>query len=165
MSRATNAKRFSKVMRDLARVPSRAAKSIAKEIGGEIQRSMDASEDPYGRAWRKKADGNRSQLRKTGRGRASIRVIPTVGAGFKITVGVLYMIYHQFGGASHLRGPGGSFRMRRKNKNFGRDNDRSGGRNHPPKRSFIPFDRVPSTWAEIVRDEIEKAAAKVLKRG
>lgn len=119
---------------------------------------MDAGRDPYGRAWRLKANGTVSRLRKTGRGRRSILVSPASGAGIKITVGILYMIYHQFGGKSHLRG-------HKRHPDFGRDKDRSGGRNRPPKRSYLPFDRMPSTWAEIILKRLESSARKVLERG
>lgn len=165
MSRPTNAKRFSKVMRDLARVPSQAARKIAADVERDIQRQMDLSQDPYGRPWRRKRNGEPSILEDTGRGRASIDVSPTRGAGFRILIGVLYMIYHQFGGASHLRGPGGSYRLRHKNKHFGRDQDRSGRRNHPPKRSFVPFDKLPSRWLNFVRKRIEEAAQRRIDRG
>lgn len=165
MSKPINAKRFSKVMRDLARVPSQASKQIAQDIKRDILRQMDMSRDPYDRPWRRKSNGQRSTLEKTGRGRASIDVRATVGAGFRIVIGVLYMIYHQFGGASHLRGPGGSYRLRHKNKDFGRDKDRSSGRNRPPKRSFIPFDRMPSRWLAIIKNRIEQAAQKRIDRG
>lgn len=151
-------------MRDLARVPSKIAPAVARDIGREIQKQMDAGKDPYGKSWRRKADGSQSRLLKTGRGRASIKVLPLAGAGIRIVVFVLYMIYHQFGGASHLRGPGGSYRMRKKNKNFGRDKDQSSGRNHPPKRSFLPWAEVPRAWGEIVLGHLEAAAKKVVRR-
>ena len=165
VSRAINAKRFSQVMREMARVPSRASAAICRDIEREIQRNMDRSVDPYGRPWRKKANGQRTTLTKTGAGRASIKATPTSGAGFKITVGLLRMIYHQFGGMSHLKGPSGTSADRKKNKNFGRDKDRSTGRNNPPKRSFLPFERLPRSWGEIVLARIEEAAQAVLKRG
>lgn len=165
MGRAINAKRFSKVMRDLARVPSQAARKISEDIERDIQRQMDASKDPEDRAWKLKANGRRSRLKRSGRGRAGILVTPTRGAGFRIVVMVLYMIYHQFGGASHLRGPGGSYRKRHKNKDFGRDKDRSSGRNRPPKRSFLPFDRMPKRWLDIVQKRIEEAAQRRIDRG
>lgn len=156
MSRAYNAAKFSAIMRDLAKVPSRISRQVAQDISKEIQRSMSAGKDPYGKPWPKKADGSTSKLRKTGRGRASIRVVPTAGAGIRITVGILYMIYHQFGGRSHLRG-------RRKNKDFGRDKDRSGGRNRPPQRMYIPFDTLPTSWGELALARLEEAAQKVLR--
>jgi len=171
MSKGINAKRFSKVLRAMAQAPSKATTAIARDINIEIQRGFDRGEDPYGKKWRGLADStieagrHNPPLTDTGRGRASVVVSPTVNAGLKLTIGVLYMIYHQFGGPSHLRGPGGSYRLRKKNKDFGRDKDRSGGRENPPKRSFVPFDRMPRTWGEIILARIEEAAGKALRRG
>lgn len=165
----TDAKRFSKIMRDMAKVPSRAAKKTAQDISSKIQRNFDQGVDPYGRHWRELAEStvergrHEPPLTDSGRGRSSVTVAAMAGAGWRITVGVLYMIYHQFGGASHLRGPGGSYRKRKQNKHFGRDKDRGGRRKKPPKRSFLPFDRMPSAWGEIVRSNIEAAAKKVLR--
>lgn len=150
-----NAKKFSKVMREMARVPSRASAEIARELKSEIEKRMSASQDPFGKAWKRRADGSRSVLKKSGRGRNSIEVRPTSGSGLRITVAILYMIYHQFGGKSHLRG-------HRKNKNFGRDADRSSGRNHPPKREFIPQDRLPPRWEKIIQRALLNAGIKVL---
>jgi phage gpG-like protein len=143
-------------MRQLAKVPSRASRAIADDIAEEIQRTMDDSTDPYGRPWRRKRNGKRSILKRSGRGRRGIIVSPTSGAGFRIVVTVLYMIYHQFGGKSHLRG-------HKKHPHFGRDQDRSAGRNRPPKRSFLPFDRIPKRWEEIVQKRIDEMARRVLR--
>ncbi len=154
----TNARKFSAVMRDLAKVPAQASKAIARDIATQIQRDMSAGQDPYGKAWQKRRDGSTSHLKDTGAGRASIRVTPTVGAGFRITVGVLYMLYHQFGGKSHLRG-------HRKNPNFGRDKDRGGKRGKPPKRSFLPFEVMPRSWGEIITAHITELAQKRINRG
>ena len=115
-----NAKRFSQVARSLARLPSQVARKTAADISREIQRQMDASKDPDGNAWRPKKNGQPSYLKKTGRGRATIKVTPTSGAGLKITVGTKYMPFHQFGGKSHLRG-------HKKHPDFGRDADRAHG--------------------------------------
>lgn len=163
----TNARRFSAALREMARVPSRVSAAIAKDISKEIQKNFSAGVDPYGRAWRAlakstiKAGRSPPPLTDTGAGRRSVLVRSTSGAGIEIVVGVLYMLYHQFGGASHLRGPGGSYRLRKKNKNFGRDKDRSGGRNNPPRRSFLPFERMPPKWEKIW----EKHLKAMLKKG
>lgn len=156
MSRKINAARFSKVMRELARVPSQASRAIAADVSKDIQRKIDNSTDPYGKPWKLKRNGKPSILRRKGPGRRSIVVTPTRGAGFRIVVGILYMIYHQFGGKSHLRG-------HRKNSKFGRDEDRSSGRNRPPTRSFLPFDRMPPEWEKIVEKRIKEAARRVLR--
>jgi phage gpG-like protein len=164
-----NARRFSKVLRDLARVPSQATAAIARDLNKEIQRNFDRGVDPYGRKWRTLAKSTLERgrhpppLTDTGHGRASVVVKPGAGAGLVITIGVIYMLYHQFGGASHLRGPGGSYRLRRRNKNFGRDADRSPGRDNPPKRSFLPFDRMPSKWLAIITRRITEQAQRVAR--
>lgn len=167
----TDARRFSKILRGFARIPSQATTAIAREISKEIQKNFDQGVDPYGRKWRPlsraymEATGRTNPpLTDTGRGRRSVKVAPLSGAGLTITIGVLYMVYHQFGGASHLRGPGGSYRRRKQNKNFGRDKDRSGGRENPPKRSFLPFDRMPARWEQIIQKQLEKMTARMLKR-
>lgn len=163
----TNARRFSAALREMARVPSRVSTAIAKDISREIQKNFSAGVDPYGRAWRQlakstiKAGRHPPPLTDTGEGRRSVVVKAAQGAGINIVVGVLYMLYHQFGGASHLRGPGGSYRKRRKNKNFGRDKDRSAGRGNPPKRSFLPFERMPPKWEAIW----EKHLKAMLRKG
>jgi hypothetical protein len=162
VSRAINARRFSAVMRDLARVPSRVSRAVADDISDEIQRSMDASVDPYGRPWRLTRSGGRTQLLDTGGGRASIIVRPTAGAGIRITIGELHMIYHQFGGRSHLKGPSGTSADRRKHRDFGRDRDRSKGRMQPPQRMYIPFEVLPRTWGEIVLGHIEAMGQRVI---
>ncbi len=163
----TNARRFSAALREMARVPSRVSAAIARDISKEIQKNFDAGVDPYGRKWRALAqstiDNGRQAppLTDTGAGRRSVVVRATSGAGIEIVVGLVRMIYHQFGGASHLRGPGGSYRKRRKNKNFGRDKDRSAGRGNPPKRSFLPFERMPPKWERIW----EKHLKAMLRKG
>jgi phage gpG-like protein len=166
-----DAKRFSKIMRDLERVPSQAATKIAEDISDEIQSNFDRGVDPYGRHWRELADSTLERgrhepaLTDTRHGRESITVRALAGAGVRIVVGALYMIYHQFGGASHLRGPGGSYRLRHRNKHFGRDRDRSRGRERPPKRSFLPFDRIPARWREIVQHRMSEILKRRVTRG
>jgi phage gpG-like protein len=160
-----NATRFSAVMRDLARVQSRITARVAVQLRKQIISQMDQSKTPEGKAWPRRADGSRSILFKTGAGRESIKVTPNSGAGIRIVVGVLYMIYHQFGGASHLRGPGGSYAKRKKNKNFGRDKDRSSGRGNPPQRKFIPFEKLPRAWDLLILAAVKAEAAKRLPRG
>lgn len=146
-------------MRDLARVPSRVASKSAADISREIQRSMDQGKDPFGRPWKRGSRGQTITLEKTGRGRRSIVVSATVGAGIKIVVSLLYMIYHQFGGKSHLRG-------HKRNKDFGRDKDQGGRRGRPPKRSFLPMgNELPPTWGEIIVGNIEAEGQRVLRRG
>lgn len=165
MSRTINAKRFSKVMRDMAKVPSQAATLVARDISREIQKNFSRGVDPYGKSWQPKPNGKKSTLTKTGAGRASIVVRATAGAGIEIVIGLLRMVYHQFGGMSHLKGPSGTSADRKKNKNFGRDKDRSSKRNKPPRRSFLPFEIMPPTWAKIWQKRLNEVAKKAMDRG
>lgn len=159
------ARQLSRAIRDLERVPSQAATDTARDLSREIQGNFDRGVDPFERPWRKLArstiEGGRHNppLTDTGRGRRSVRVFATAGAGIRITVGTLYMLFHQFGGASHLKGG-------HKNKKFGTSSDLSAGRSNPPKRSFLPFDVMPPRWLEIMQRNIDKrvAALKVARR-
>lgn len=138
-----DAKSFAKLMRDLARVPSKSARAVAKDLSREIQRNFDRGLDPFGRKWRTLAPSTLARGRRpppltdTGKGRKSVIVRPLAGAGIRITVGVLYMLYHQFGGKN--------------------------GR--PPKRSFLPMDTLPRGWGEIILGRLEQDAKAVIKRG
>lgn len=138
-----NAKSFSKVMRDLARVPSKASKRVARDISKEIQRNFDRGVDPFGRKWRALAPSTVAHgrhpppLTDTSKGRNSILVKPMGGAGIVITIGVLYMLYHQFGGK----------------------------RGRPPKRSFLPSDKLPRGWGEIILGHIEEIAKATVQNG
>lgn len=166
--KVVNAKRLSQMMRELGRVPSRVSGKIAADLNREIQSNFDRGVDPFGRKWRRLAKSTVERgrhpppLTDTGRGRESVVAKSMRGAGVMIVVGVLYMIYHQFGGASHLRGPGGGYHNRHKNKHFGRDKDRSSGRENPPRRSFLPQgNEWPKRWIEIVDRSWRGAMQKV----
>ncbi len=166
-----DARRFSQVLRALAQVPAQAAAKSARDLNREIQRNFDRGVDPYGKPWKKLARSTKRRgrsdppLTHTGRGRRSVKIMPMAGAGLRLVIGVLYMIYHQFGGMSHLKGPSGTSVDRKKNPNFGRDKDRGGKRNNPPKRSFAPFEKIPRVWGEIVIGNIEALAKKAFGRG
>jgi phage gpG-like protein len=170
--KTVNAKRLSALVRKLATVPSKASSKIAQDLNREIQRNFSAGVDPFGRKWKKLApatlEGGRHPppLTDTHAGRKSVTVKPMRGAGVMIVVGLLYMIYHQFGGASHLRGPGKTARARyanrKKHKHFGRDEDRSKGRARPPRRSFLPQgDEWPKRWVTIIERAYDAASKKV----
>lgn len=136
-----NAKKFSSVMKQLAAVPSRASRAIAADISKEIQANFDRGCDPYRKPWKKLAKStilrgrHPPPLTDTRKGRTSIRVTPTAGAGLRLTVGVRYMIYHQFGSpATKL-----------------------------PRRMFVPTERMPAAWAEIIMYRLEQSARGVLR--
>ena len=168
-----DAARFSQIMRNMARISSRASAEVARKINEEMRRNFDKGVDPYGRKWKRLAKSTIEKgrhpppLTDTGAGRASIMVQPARGSGIRITVGLLYMIYHQFGGPSHLRGKGRNaverYKNRKKHRDFGRDKDRGGTRGQPPKRSFLPFDKMPSAWLAIWQKAIDQAARRALR--
>lgn len=163
--RAINAKRLSQLVRDLGRVPSQASSRIAQDLNREIQNNFTRGVDPFGRKWRGLAsstiEGGRHNppLTDTGRGRRSVTAKSMRGAGVMIVVGVLYMIYHQFGGKSHLPG-------HKRNKHFGRDKDRSSGRERPPRRSFLPQGgEFPKRWVAIIERVYQATMIKAWRRG
>lgn len=163
--RVVNAKRLSQIVRDLGRVPSRASGKIAIDLNKEIQSNFNRGVDPFGRKWKRLAKSTIARGRKwppltgkTRRGRESVVAHAMGGAGVAVVVGVLYMIYHQFGGKSRLHG-------HRKNKAFGRDKDREGrdskGRGNPPRRSFLPQGKeFPPRWVDIIERAYKAAALK-----
>ncbi len=169
---AINSARLAQLMRDMARIPSQVSKAIAADLHREVQRNFDRGVDPFGSKWQRLAKSTLKRgrhpppLTDSKRGRRSVKIKPMAAAGVAITVGVLYMMYHQFGGASHLRGPGGSYRKRKQNKHFGRDADRSSGRDNPPRRSFLPQgSELPPRWIAIIDRAYRSAMKRAWNRG
>ncbi len=148
--KAINAAKLAKIVRDLGKVPSQAARGLAKDLNKEIQRGFTQGTDPFGRRWRKLADSTLARgrhpppLTDTRKGRRSVKAAPMAGAGIRITIGVLYMIYHLLGGPKSERFKNGQ----------------------PPKRSFLPLGtQLPPRWLEIIDKGMGKAARKVWNRG
>lgn len=133
----------SRVFAQLSRVPSQAAKPVAQRISAEIQKRFDAGQDPYGRTWAPLAPATIAKGRRpppltdTGRGRASIAVKPTRGAGMSIRVGVPYMVHHQFGARK--------------------------GRWNLPARPFLPLTVLPKEWNRIYQEEIAAMSARLFR--
>lgn len=125
-----------RAFRELASIPSKIARNVADRIAKNIQKRFDLGQDPYGKPWQPLAPATLRKgrhpppLTDTGRGRASIKVRPTRGAGIGISVGTDYMWRHQKG----------SPRL--------------------PRRAFLPTNTLPKEWSEIYRDELEKRIAK-----
>lgn len=156
----TNARKFSAAILELARIPSQVSAQAARDLSKEIQRSFDKGVDPFGKPWKPLAKATIAKGRRpppltdTGAGRRSVIVRPAVGAGIQITVGLVRMLYAQFGGKSHLRG-------HRKNKKFGTSADLSAARGNPPKRSFLPFDEMPPRWIQIYQSSLDAVLGKL----
>lgn len=139
---ATNATSFSQIARDLKALPSRISAAVARDISREIQRNFDLGVDPYGKAWRplKRSTLDRGRhpppLTDTRAGRESVKLAAMAGAGIRITVGKIYMVYHQMPKISALR-------------KF-------------PRRSFLPFDKMPESWGAIALAHLEAQGRRVI---
>lgn len=94
---------YSRALRDLTKVPSRAAVSASQKIRRLITEEFNRGEDPYGNAWTPLkpatlARGRRPPpLTDTGRLRRSIRVFPMAKSGIQVTIGAPYAAFHQRG--------------------------------------------------------------------
>lgn len=132
---------LSKILRELAKVPSRASRSIADNISKEIQKGFDRGRDPYGKKWAKLAPATLAKgrfpppLTDTRLGRSNVTVSPTQYAGIKLSSTIRYMDYHLT------------------------------GTKFMPRRTFFPDHRgVPDRWKEIFAREISKAYKRKSKR-
>lgn len=116
---------------DMARIPSRVAGIVSRQISDAIQREFDDGEDPYGDAWEPLAEATLERGREappltdTALLRGSIKVAPLPGAGVGIRVGAPYAAPHQTGW--------------------------SGPQGDGPKRAILP-DRgeLPDEWTDIL---------------
>ena len=90
-------------LRELASVPSQAAKEASDEISKLIQEEFDAGNDAYGKAWAPlrpatlKKGRHPPPLTDTHEMRDSIEVKPMQGAGIQITLNETPAIFHQKG--------------------------------------------------------------------
>jgi phage gpG-like protein len=136
------ARELSRVMRQIATVPSRIATAVARDITQEIQDNFDRGVDPFYRSWRPLADSTLARgrhpppLTDTGAGRAGVAVVPRAGAGLRMVVSVGYMEIHQTGS---LTIP-----------------------NRPPRRSFLPVSKMPDTWLEIYQHHMDQEITRTL---
>jgi hypothetical protein len=123
-------------VRDLAKVPSRAAAPVAKAIKGLIAEEFEAQADPYGNAWQPHADatverwGEHPILDLTGNMRGGIDVSPMRPAGVAVTI--------PHPGAPHQTGW-------------------SGPQGSGPARPILPGGTMPARWREAIRAEVSEA--------
>ena len=138
-----NARQFSAVMRRLAtEIPREAANVAAPEISDEIQRNFDYGRNEHRTKWAPLKESTKARrkypgkpiLTQTGRGRGSVRVRGLAKGGLSINVGVGYMLYHQ------------------------------SGTRFMAQRSFVPRDRIPSAWNEILFAHYERLTNRALSR-
>lgn len=121
---------------DLARVPSRAAAAVSRELGDLIEEEFAAGADPYGTAWQDLADSTKERgrtwppLTDTSNMRDNVEVRPMRPAGVSITV--------PHPGAPHQTGW-------------------SGAQGTGPARPILPARSMPPRWEEVLEVEVEKA--------
>lgn len=121
-------------LRDLAEVPSRAARRVSEDLSVLIQEEFDAGADPYGREWDPLADATRERgrteppLTDSGAMRGGIRVAPLPGAGVGVTL-------------PHPAEP--------------HQTGWSGPRSDGPSRPILPSGVMPARWREVIMDAVE----------
>lgn len=126
---------------DLASVPARASKRIARELGDLIEQEFAEGADPYGAAWEPITDATAAKRSQTSeppltdfaRMRGDVAVKPMRGAGVSITI-PHPAEDHQTGWS----GPQGS----------------------GPARPILPSRQMPPLWDEAIRVAVEDEFAR-----
>ena len=117
---------FSRSLRALSRIPSRAAGDASDSIKSLIAEQFAAEADPYGNAWAPHAEstvkrwGEHAILDLTGELK-SFSVRPSGGAGITVTLGADWGRFHQ-----------------------------TGTRNMP-RRAVLPYAGLPARWSDAIR--------------
>jgi phage gpG-like protein len=135
-----NAAQFSKAMRTLAKAPPGVNRQITKDIKAEIERNfsagLDVNRKPFKALSPKYAKRRRYPgkpiLTQTEALRNSVKV--TAYNGIRITVDTPYALAHQFGYPPR----------------------------NLPQRQFLPIDRIPDAWREIIIFRYEEATRKAI---
>jgi hypothetical protein len=124
---------LSRVLRELANVPSQVSKSFAAYATKQIKAGFRAGVDPYGSPWKPNAP---STIRKKGHGRPNIdtgammvsaKAVPLPGAGVTFRVGPGYATFAQ------------------------------------RVRPFFPNAGMPPAWREALRELVREQIRKTLK--
>jgi hypothetical protein len=129
---------YARSLRQLAKVPAKIAKPVAKRLKKDQERYFNLGVDPYGRPWAPLKPATLAKgrhpppLTDTRKGRRGIKFTPAKGAGVQIRSFVSYM-------AGHMR------------KTANR-----------AARKFLPENRLPRKWQEITQDEYTKAVKRHL---
>lgn len=127
-------------LRELASVPSQAAKEASESISDLIQEEFDAGTDPYGKSWAPlrpatlKKGRHPPPLTDTHNMRDSIDVQPMRGAGIQITLDETPATFHQTGTVKMA------------------------------KRPILPDGgRMPPTWVDAIADAVDEAVQRRMK--
>ena len=123
----------SRSLRELAKVPARAAKAAAEELTVVVEAQEAAETDPYDQPWKPLAastvdkKGDSRILRETGRMLDSLRIAPLPGAGIGITFDPPYTAFHQI------------------------------GTRNMPARPVLPRAALPTSWREAIERGAERS--------
>jgi hypothetical protein len=122
-------------IRDLAEVPSRAAKKVSAQLAGLLQQEFDAGHDPYGTPWKPLAkttvDRGRfpPPLTDTYAMRQSAQAKPLKGSGVGVTI-------------AHPAAP--------------HQTGWSGPQGKGPARPILPAkSKLPEDWNEVIEDAVD----------
>ncbi len=134
-------------LRKLAEVPSRAAATIADELGRLMAEQFDQGADPYGNAWAPLAESTLARGRQnppltdSRDMRNGFHAAPMAGSGVSITFDVPYALPHQTG-----------FRNART-------------KTRVPARPPLPVNVMPARWNEAIVATVESEVRKTVEGG
>lgn len=127
-------------LRELASVPSQAAKTASEDIADLIEKEFEAGNDPYGKPWAPlrpstlKRGRRPPPLTDTRQLRESVEVKPAKGAGIQITMDEVPGVFHQSG-----------------TKNMA-------------KRAILPDgQKMPDPWTQAIADATDDAVQKRMR--
>jgi hypothetical protein len=133
---------LAKRIKDLAKVPSRAAAQASENVAELVEEEFRDQADPYGNAWKPHAPatverwGEHPILDLTGAMRESVVVRPMAGAGISITL--------DHPAAPHQTGW-------------------SGSQGSGPARPILPARAMPPRWREAIESAVEDAAIATVR--
>lgn len=129
----------SRIARQIAAIPSQAAKPSARAIDVLIQKQFTLGRDPFGRPWARLRPATRAKGRRpppltdTGRFRGEVTVKPLQSAGIVITMPSIPGGFHQ-DGTRNMR-----------------------------KRMIVPEKQLPKTWVAAFTEVYEQLFSKASK--
>ena len=132
--------KLSRTLAELDALPRKVAVSVAPTITRELQRQFKQGTDPYGRKWRRLANGKPSRLTETGKLKHGTRAgaMPGKRAGLRIIVGRMgdrgrNPIVHQTGTVNM------------------------------PARKILPERGMPAAWRQAIKREMAKAVRRAAR--
>jgi len=120
--------RLERTLAELDQLPRKLSEAVAPAINREVQKQFSNGTDPYGRRWKRLANGRPSHLTLSSRLRTKTRVRPMPGnmKGVRIILGERYAIFHQT------------------------------GTKHMPARKILPERGMPASWRMAIEREARR---------